>query len=175
MKGETCTSNDECNSSFYGQVLKVDYTKGGGTTTQLADEFKYQCYGIAAKGTCEEDDDCQSGRCRENNNGKKECLRISAYDDNSHCTKHTDCSSGFCNFFTNSEIEVEFVTIFSKKDPIWNSYRVIWQQLISGTNPSIDKKDSFSVSLWFKTNSTSPMMITTQRDTNTYLGSHNFH
>ena len=98
-KGEKCSEDNECSSSLCRQVLKNGYVKGGGTTSQTADDFELQCYATASAGACESNDDCQSGRCRENKDGSKSCLRISVYDQDPYCTKHSDCVSGYCNFF----------------------------------------------------------------------------
>ena len=170
--GENCVQNTDCESEICAQVPKTGLSLLDPATEYNTNNFDLQCYKKNATSSCNSDNECESGICKENNGGQKVCLKVSLINDSYYCYQNSDCLSGYCHPFNSEDPNGGYcknVSLLGKYLTLDSSDTAT---LDLGTNPSIDGFSSFSVSLWFKTNDTSPQVLVSQRDQFTHLGSY---
>ena len=173
VKGQACSSNDECESSICGEVYSDGYEKAGGTPEYDKTKFEMQCLAFNAQSECTEDSDCQSGKCIINTRGLGKCSKVSVIDEQPFCKSHTDCLSGYC-YQWNEDNPRGGVCLAIPSTTNYFSFNATDEITLDlATDSSISGTDDFSVSFWFKVSYPAPedpMLLVTQRDSNYYSG-----
>ena len=167
---EICTKSEECESQKCGLKNNPDYKDTQNTT----DKFISQCYGKLYGEACSKNADCQSDLCVKNGSGELVCAKNSHGSYENYCYSDSDCISGKCNLLTSTTSPLKGGTCDSIKNQL-TDYAMSLNASDSsafelGTHVSISGKDDFSVSIWFNTNSTAPMILFGQRDSANFQG-----